>query len=493
MTAMTYDLLIVGGGINGCAIAREAALNGWSVLLVEKDDLASHTSSASTKLIHGGLRYLETYEFKLVHEALQERKRLLKAAPHLIHPMAFALPQDNAVRPWWMVRAGLLLYDMLAGFGNLPKSRMIRKRDLALRVPLKGKGRGFVYWDCAVDDARLTILNAVDAASAGAEIRTRTALDSATRDHRAWTAKLSDGHEVQARAIVNAGGPWLVDLEGRLGQWKRNTLKLVKGSHIVLPSLYDGQHAYMLQQPDRRIVFAIPWIGGTTMIGTTEVEVPSPENPEITADETDYLLNAANTAFVRQNRVADIVYSWAGVRPLFDNGSGDLRTTTRDYVLEVDSDGAPLLNVLGGKITTARYLAEDALARLGKATARTVTRVTRERPFPGGHLPLAYEAFIERTRALWPFLGAERTVRMVRAYGSGLGVMLAEVDDERSMGQDFGHGLTALEVDWLLDREWAQTADDILWRRTKLGLAFDENQTAELARYMEGKFDAARD
>lgn len=490
---MVYDLLIIGGGINGCAIAREAALNGWSVLLVEKDDLASHTSSASTKLIHGGLRYLETYEFKLVHEALQERKRLLKAAPHLIHPTPFVLPQDNAVRPWWMVRAGLLLYDVLAGFGNLPRSRMIRRRDRAYSAPLRNASRGFVYWDCAVDDARLTILNAVDAASAGANIRTRTSLLSAKRDHRIWTATLDGGLEVQANAVVNAAGPWLVDVEGRLNQGKRNALKLVKGSHIVVPRLYDGSHAYMLQQSDHRIVFAIPWIGGTTMVGTTEVEVSSPENPQIDDVETEYLLNAANTAFVRQSRREDISYSWAGVRPLFDNGSDDLRTTTRDYVLEIDGDGAPLLNVLGGKITTARYLAEDAMARLGRATGRVVKQVTRERPFPGGHLPLDFEAFIERSRSLWPFLGLERTVRMVRAYGSVLGVMMAQVDDEDEMGRHFGHGLTALEVDWLIEREWAKSADDVLWRRSKLGLAFDAAQTAELARYMEEKVNAARD
>jgi glycerol-3-phosphate dehydrogenase len=387
----------------------------------------------------------------------------------------------------------LLLYDALAGFGNLPKSRMVQRRDQAFRAPLKGNARGFIYWDCTVDDSRLTVLNAVDAASAGAVIRTRAALMSATRDHRTWTAKLTNGEEVQASAIVNAAGPWLVDVEGRLGQWKRNTLKLVKGSHIVLPSLFEGEHAYMLQQPDRRIVFAIPWIGGTTMIGTTEVEVPSPENPEISADETDYLLNAANAAFVRQNRHEDISYSWAGVRPLFDNGSDDLRTTTRDYVLEVDSEGAPLLNVLGGKITTARYLAEDAMARLGKATGRSVERVTRERPFPGGHLPLDYDAFIERSRTLWPFLGTERTVRMARAYGSALGVMMAQTESESAMGCDFGHGLTVMEVDWLIEREWAQTAEDILFRRTKLGLAFDHSQRSKLARYMKDRVNAARD
>lgn len=229
------------------------------------------------------------------------------------------------------------------------------------------------------------------------------------------------------------------------------------------------------------------------MIGTTEVEVPNPETPEISADESEYLLNAANAAFVRQNRHEDIRYSWAGVRPLFDNGSDDLRTTTRDYVLEVDRDGAPLLNVLGGKITTARYLAEDAMVRLGKATGRAVTQVTRERPYPGGHLPLDYDAFIERSRTLWPFLGAERTVRMVRAYGSALGVMMAQTESESAMGRDFGHGLTALEVDWLIEREWARTAEDVLFRRTKLGLAFDQTQTSELAQYMEERVDAARD
>lgn len=489
---MEFDIAIIGGGINGAAIAREAALNGWSVLLVEKDDLANHTSSASTKLIHGGLRYLETYEFKLVHEALQERKRLLAAAPHLIHPKPFVLPHENAVRPWWMVRAGLFLYDALAGFGNLARSRMLRRRDRAYRAPLNRATSGFVYWDCTVDDARLTILNAVDAASKGADIRTRTALVSAKRDHRSWTLALSDGSEARAKALVNAAGPWLVDVEGRLGQPRRNSLKLVKGSHIVVPALFEGEQAYMLQQPDRRIVFAIPWIGGTTMVGTTEEEVASPEDPAIGQAETDYLLRAANDAFVRQSRREDIVHTWAGVRPLFDDGAADARTTTRDYVLEVDTEGAPLLNVLGGKITTARYLAEDAMAKLGKADGRPVERVTRERPFPGGDLPFPFPEFVERSRALWPFLGAIRTERLARAYGVAMAGLLAGVEDEEAMGRDFGHGLTQVEVDWLIEREWAKSADDILWRRTKMGLAFDKAQEQALADYVEGKVNAAR-
>lgn len=489
---MGYDIAIIGGGINGCAIAREAALNGWSVLLVEKDDLANHTSSASTKLIHGGLRYLETYEFKLVHEALQERKRLLAAAPHLIHPARFVLPQENAVRPWWMVRAGLLLYDVLAGFGNLDWSRSLRKSDTEFRTPLKRPGSGFVYSDCTVDDARLTIINAVDAAGAGAEIRTRTALVSAKREAKSWSLSLSDGTAVTAKVVVNAAGPWLVDVEKKLGQAARNSIKLVKGSHIVVPSLFEGQHAYMLQQADRRIVFAIPWVGGTTMVGTTEETVPTPESPAISEAETEYLLNAANAAFVKQSGHEDIRHTWAGVRPLFDDGSEDARTTTRDYVLEIDTNGATLLNILGGKITTARYLAEDAMARLGKATNRQVSRVTRGRPFPGGALPDSLSAEIRNAQARWPFLGDVRAERLVRAYGADIVRLLDGAEDASAMGEDFGHGLTRVEVDWMIAHEWARTADDILWRRSKLGLAFDKKQKENLEDYVRGKADAAR-
>lgn len=361
---------------------------------------------------------------------------------------------------------------------------MLGRRDGALRHPLKTETPGFLYWDCTVDDSRLTVLNAVDARSAGADIRTRTALTSASRNQNSWTATLSDGTDVQAKALINAAGPWLVDVEGRLGQAKRNSIKLVKGSHIVVPRLFDGDHAYMLQQPDRRIVFAIPWVGGTTMVGTTEVEVPNPDHPEISSEETDYLLNAANTAFTRQSNRNDISYSWAGVRPLFDDGTGDLRTTTRDYVLEVDQQGAVLLNVLGGKITTARHLAEDAMSRLGKAMSRTIGTVTRGRPFPGGQFPGSFESFVEENRKAWPFLGPERTLRMTVAYGSDLGTMLAGIGTEDAMGTDFGHGLRQVEVDWLIEHEWAKSAEDILWRRTKLGLAFSKDQVATLSSYV---------
>ena len=465
---MSYDLLIVGGGINGCAIAREAALNGLSVLLVERDDLASHTSSASTGLIHGGLRYLEQYDFRLVAEALRERERLLHAAPHLIRPMLFVLPHEHAVRPWWMVRAGLVLYDLLGGRISLPRSRGLRKTDQAFSDPLKGGARGFVYSDAQVDDARLTLANALDAAANGAEIATRTALVSARREEGGWRAQLSHGREVTARALVNAAGPWVAEALGRLGINARAGVRLVKGSHIVVPKLYEGDHAYMLQQPDRRIVFAIPY-RGMTEIGTTDVPVDAPEDAKIDADEIGYLCEAANRHFVKQIAPADVVATWSGVRPLYDDGASEAQVVSRDYVLELDGTGAPLMSVFGGKITTARHLAEEALAKLAPALATPIARVTRGRPFPGGNID--WSPFLAEVETRWPFLGTARAERMAHAYGAMLRMMLADVRSEADMGQAFGAGLTEVELRWMRDREWAATAADALTRRSKLGLA----------------------
>ena len=472
-SSVTYDLLIVGGGINGCAIAREAALNGLKVLLVERDDLAGHTSSASTKLIHGGLRYLEYYEFKLVREALHERERLVKAAPHIIHPLLFVLPQENALRPWWMVRAGLYLYDFLAGRTSLPKSRGLTKQDRTFSDPLKGGAKGFVYSDAFVDDSRLTVLNAVDAAENGAEIATRTTLERATRDGGGWHATLSDGRIINARMIVNAAGPWVAELFGRLGVHAKSGVRLVKGSHIVVPRLYPGDHAYILQQPDGRIVFAIPYQRDFTEIGTTDIPVERPEDAKIAADEIAYLCEAVNGHFVRQITPADVTSSWSGVRPLYDDGAAEAKAVTRDYVLELDDTvGAPLLSVFGGKITTARYLAEEALERIGPALDIEPREVTRTRAFPGGDIG-PFDEFLRRVRERWPFLGAVRSERMARAYGSRLPEMLADVATVADMGDDLGAGLTELELRWLRDREWARTADDVLMRRTKLGLVID--------------------
>ena len=477
---MTYDLLIVGGGINGCAIAREAALLGLKVLLVERDDLAGHTSSASTKLIHGGLRYLEYYEFKLVAEALRERERLIHAAPHIIRPLLFVLPQENAVRPWWMIRLGLYLYDMLGGKMSLPRSRGLRASDTAYSAPLKGGNRGFVYSDAFVDDSRLTMLNAMDAAANGAEIAVGVALDSARREEDVWRAALSDGREIEARAIVNAAGPWVHSLLDRLGVDAKSDVRLVKGSHIVVPKLYDGDHAYILQLPDRRIVFAIPYQGEFTEIGTTDIPVENPEDATIGADEIAYLCDAANSHFVKQIRPVDVTSSWSGVRPLYDDGASEAKAVTRDYVLELDTDRPPLLSVFGGKITTARHLAEEALGKLAEPLGLPAHSVTRARVFPGGAIP-DFPLFLAQVRTTWPFLGEARSERMAHAYGTMLADMLGGVTGEAGMGADLGGGLTEIEARWMKNREWARTSEDALMRRSKIGLHLNEAERAIFA------------
>ena len=486
----SYDLLIVGGGINGTAIAREAALNGLSVLLVERGDLAGATSSASTKLIHGGLRYLEYYDFRLVAEALAERERLVKAAPHIIRPMHFVLPHEHSVRPWWMVRLGLWLYDRLGGRSTLDRSRGLKRSDTTYIAPLKGLGRGFVYSDAFVDDARLTVLNAVDAADNGADIAVRTALDSARRDGDLWRARLSDDREVTARALVNAAGPWVAELLGRLGVNATAGVRLVKGSHIVVPRLYEGDHAYMLQQPDRRIVFAIPYQRDFTEIGTTDVPVDAPEDATIDEDEITYLCDAVNRHFRRRIAPADIVSSWSGVRPLYDDGASEARAVTRDYVLELDTAGAPLLSVFGGKITTARHLAEEALGKLAGPLDREISAKTRDRVFPGGDIT-NFTRFVEHIHARWPFLGNPRAERMAHAYGGDLATMLGDLGDEVGMGRAFGAGLTELEARWMHDREWARAPADALERRSKLHLHMTAGERATFAAWWDEAFGSA--
>jgi glycerol-3-phosphate dehydrogenase len=474
MTAVTYDLLIIGGGINGCAIAREASLLGRKVLLVERDDLAAHTSSASTKLIHGGLRYLEYFEFKLVAEALRERERLINAAPHIIRPLTFVLPQENSVRPWWMLRIGLYLYDFLGGKMSLARSRGLRKSDIAFTGPLKGGSSGFVYSDAQVDDSRLTVLNAIDARDHGAEIVTGIALDSARREGGVWRASLSDGRVVEARALVNAAGPWVHVLLERLGVNARSNVRLVKGSHIVVPALYEGDHAYILQLPDRRIIFAIPW-QGQTEIGTTDIPVNAPEDAKIDQSEISYLCDAINTHFIKQISPADVTATWSGVRPLYDDGASEAKEVTRDYVLELDTSGPPLLSVFGGKITTARHLAEEAMGKLGPAIGLQPHQVTRMRVFPGGAIA-GFDHFLAQVRLTWPFLGTARSARMAHAYGSMLADLLHGVKDEAGMGADLGGGLTEIEARWMRDREWARTAADALDRRSKVGLTLTAEQ-----------------
>lgn len=470
---MTYDILIIGGGINGCAIAREAALNGMAVLLVERDDLANHTSSASTKLIHGGLRYLEHYDFRLVREALVERERLIRAAPHLIRPMAFVLPHSNTVRPWWLVRAGLYLYDALAWGTHLPRSRGLRRADTRYRTPLRSSGSGFVYSDAFVDDSRLTLANAIDAAENGAEIMTRTELLSARREGDVWHVHLSNGKDVTARSIVNTAGPWVADALTRLGVNTKASVRLVKGSHIVVPKLYDGDHSYIVQLDDRRIVFAVPWQDRFTQIGTTDIAVDHPDAAHIDAAEITYLCAAVNSHFKKQISPADVIDSWSGIRPLYDDGASEAKSVTRDFVLELDMAGPALLSVFGGKITTARHLAEEAMAKLASSLGISPRLVTRDRPFPGGDMS-DFAEFLSAVRARYPFLGRVRSERMARAYGTRLWTMLSGIDSEAQLGTDYGAGLTHIELEWMRTQEWARTPADVLDRRSKLRLSADQ-------------------
>lgn len=472
-----YDLLIVGGGINGAAIARDAAVRGASVLLVERDDLAGQTSSASSKLIHGGLRYLEYGEIRLVREALREREILLRTAPHIVRPLRFVLPHCRGMRAHWTIRAGLLLYDLMALRGSLPRSRRIGAREPALQAPLRDRRRLLAFWDAWVDDSRLTILNAVDAAERGAEIATRTEFLSARRDGDCWHAELSGDRRAAAGAIVNAAGPWAGDVLARLDQPGPAPLRLVKGSHIAVRRLWEGDHAYLLQQPDRRVVFALPF-GALTLIGTTDVPVDRPDRAEVSPEEIRYLCEAADRYFETQLVPGDVVWSYSGVRALHDDGAANPRAVTRDYHLELDARPGPkLLSVFGGKITTARALAEAALDRLGVEGRRSTGWLM----LPGGDL---YPAFLEWLQGLASWMPGELADRLSRAYGTRLRDLVGDATSLKALGRHFGAGLYEREVRWLADREFARNADDILWRRTKLGLRFTMAQRKALERYL---------
>ncbi|MBV8687148.1 MAG: glycerol-3-phosphate dehydrogenase [Alphaproteobacteria bacterium] len=476
----SYDLLIVGGGINGTAIARDAAMRGATVLLAEKDDLAARTSSASSKLVHGGLRYLEHREFRLVRESLAEREILLRTAPHLVRPLRFVLPHCRGLRPYYVVRTGLYLYDLLSLRGSLRRSRRVGRRDLPLQAPLKERRRLLSYWDARVDDSRLTVLNAVAAAEHGARIATRTELLSARRDGPVWRARLSSGEEVSAGALVNAAGPRVSEvLEGRIaGASGKARVRLDKGSHIVVSRLWEGEHAYILQQPDGRVVFAIPFEGEYTLIGTTDVPVREPDETQATAEEIRYLCEAVDRYFERQVVPADVVWSYAGVRALFDDGETDPKAVTRDYRLELDPGPGPkLLSVFGGKITTARALAEEALDRLGVDGRRSTSHTF----LPGGDL---YPDFVTWLDRLAEWMPPALVSRLAQAYGTRLRDLVGDAGSLAHLGRDFGAGLYEAEVRWLRDKEFARTADDILWRRTKLGLRFTPAQRAALQRWM---------
>ncbi len=489
---MDCDILIIGGGINGTGIARDAAGRGLSVVLVEQDDLAAHTSSASTKLIHGGLRYLEQYEFGLVREALRERERLLAIAPHIIWPMRFVLPHSADMRPAWLLRLGLFLYDHLGGRRSLPGTQALRFSGSGLGAGLAGHVRlGFAYSDCWVEDSRLVVLNAVDAAARGARILTRTRLLAARRDGAVWRATLRDvgsGGEstVSARMLVNAAGPWVAEVLGaRLGENAPQRTRLVKGSHIVVKRIYRGDHAYIFQNQDQRIVFAIPYERRYTLIGTTDVPYDGdPDAVAISPAETEYLCASVNRWLARPVEPDDVVWAYAGVRALFDDGSDNASEVTRDYVLDLDAPagGAPRLAVFGGKITTYRSLAEQALAKLGVAGPSW----TAGTPLPGGDVPEGnFAAFARDLAAAYPFLPATLARRLARAYGTRATRILGRAVTMAALGEDFGGGLTEAEVEYLRREEFARTAEDILWRRSKLGLHVPADTPRRLAAYLQ--------
>ena len=481
------DVLVVGGGINGAGIARDASGRGLRVVLCEKDDLARHTSSASSKLIHGGLRYLEQCQFGLVRKALAERELLLKSAPHLMRPLRFVMPHADGEgqRPAWMIRAGLFLYDHLARRDFLPGSAALALRGHPAGAPLQPRfSRAFAYSDAWVDDARLVVLAAVDARERGATVLTRTRCASLVREPQRWLATLHgpDGElRVHARCVVNATGPWAAGFPGMAaGLPGTRSLRLVKGSHIVVPRLFAHDSAYILQQPDGRIVFAIPYEGGYTMVGTTDVDYQGElDRVAIAAAETGYLCEAVNRVFTRQVGPHDVVWSFAGVRPLLGGAGGQASGASRDFRLETDTRGAPLLSVYGGKVTTFRKLAEQAVDWIAPALGRRVPGWTAQACLPGGDLfgrqpnqrsVLEFAAWTRTRQQQYAGLPPALVARYARAYGTRLGGMLGASRTRADLGEEIVPGLFEIEADWLVRQEWAHSADDILWRRTKLGL-----------------------
>lgn len=489
--AEVYDVAVIGGGINGVGIAADAAGRGLSVFLCEKDDLASHTSSASSKLIHGGLRYLEHYEFRLVREALAEREVLLAKAPHIVKPMRFVLPHRPHLRPAWMIRAGLFLYDNLGKRKQLGASRSLR---FGPENPLKAEiTRGFEYADCAVDDARLVVLNAMAAREHGAHILTRTRCVSASRHGKLWNVQVerADGslQSIQARSLVNAAGPWVAKfIKDDLHLSAPYGIRLIQGSHLIVPKLYEGEHAYILQNEDQRIVFAIPYLERFTLIGTTDREYSGdPAKVAITEQETDYLLKVVNQHFKHRLNRDDILLTYSGVRPLCNDESDNPSAVTRDYTLALSSeDGqAPLLSVFGGKLTTYRKLAESAMRELAPWFTQMRPSWTASAPLPGGEGMSTPQALSDEILARFGWLPSALAKRWALTYGSRTWQLLDGAKGPEDLGEALGGGLFSREVDYLCREEWAVSADDILWRRSKLGLFMTEAEQQNLVAYLQ--------
>ena len=496
MMDIDYDVLVVGGGINGVAAARDAAGRGARVMLVEKDDLANHTSSASSKLIHGGLRYLEYFEFRLVAEALAERERLISSAPHLIRPLQFVVPYDRQSRPAWMIRLGLFLYDRIGGRRRLPGSARVKLGGIGLGAGLQSRfGFGFSYWDCFGDDSRLVVANAMDARERGAIVLTRTRLVSARRAGAFWTASLEDcrtgePRTVTARTLVNATGCWAgMFLSDVLGMSRSVPLRLVRGSHIVTRRLSPAEHAFVLQNADGRIVFVIPYLGNLTLIGTTDVVSDGePDQVHVDPSEVSYLCDISNQFMAEKITPEDVIWSFAGLRPLYEDEDKSPSAMSRDYVLDLDGDSgsAPVLSVFGGKITTHRALAENALDQLGPYLPRMGPAWTGTSTLPGGDIANGdLPAFTRELARQADFLPQATVERWARSYGTRALEILGDARSLAALGEDFGAGLTEVEVDYLVAKEWALTADDILWRRSKLGLFVSGDAHNRLSKYLD--------
>lgn len=489
------DLFIIGGGINGVGIARDASGRGLNVTLCEKNDLAYGTSSSSTKLIHGGLRYLEQYEFRLVRESLIEREVLLRSAPHIINPMRFVLPHHSDLRPAWFLRLGLFIYDHLGGRKILPSSRVIDFAKEDFGKPLKDSYRkGFEYYDCWVDDARLVVLNAMDARARGANVLVRTDFQSAETVDGIWQVKIRqvDGIErvCHARILINATGPWLTDTLHNINTADiKHSLKLVKGSHIIVRKIFAGEHAYIFQHTDDRVVFAIPYQEDYTLIGTTDViYTGDPGEVVINDNEITYLCGAVNEYFKQSIGKDDIVWHYSGVRPLFEDGSQNASTITRDYVFDLSAPehGAPLLSIYGGKLTTYRKLAEHALDKLAPYLPASNSAWTKTEVLPGGDISNAdFADYCQLISKRYAWLPGEYLRRMLIAYGTRLEQILAKAESVSGLGIDFGHGLYESELRYLIENEWVSCADDVLWRRSKLGIVFSQNEIEYLQSWIE--------
>lgn len=491
-----FDIFVIGGGINGCGIARDAVGRGYSVALAEMDDFAAGTSSRATKLIHGGLRYLEHYEFRLVRESLMEREVLWAMAPHIIWPMRFVLPfHKGGIRPAWLIRLGLFLYDHIGGRKLLPATRTLDMRTDPARKPLKALfTKAFEYSDGWVDDARLVVLNAKDAANRGARIMTRSRVVAAERDGNLWSVRVEDGltgaiDTYKTRLLVNAAGPWVdAVLSNAMRRNNVHNVRLVQGSHIVVRKKFDDPRAYFFQNPDNRIIFAIPYERDFTLIGTTDRDFTGdPKTIRITEDETTYLCKAASEYFAEPVYPSDVVWTYSGVRPLFDDGASKAQEATRDYVLKVESANgeAPLLNIFGGKLTTYRRLGEHAMEKIGEAIGAKGAPWTAKSRLPGGEFPATgYEAEVSRLKSSYPFLDDGHARRLVRSYGTLASKMLGTAARAENLGRHFGADLYEVEVQWLINEEWATRAEDVLWRRTKLGLTLTPAEAAGLEEYM---------